>query len=156
MMARIPMTTTNISRTGIFRFPAGDGGAIVFPPAILRRTSKFLANLSGSSSKHLATTISASPSRLTSGPRARAQRDRHRLNRPFLTGAVQGVQIAHHGLHPLAQDVSVDLGGRNIGVAQKLLDGTQIGAVVQQMARKGMPQHMRADPRRRDPRCGGA
>ncbi len=35
-------------------------------------------------------------------------------------------------------DVGVDLGGRNAGMAQHLLDSSQVGAGVQQMARKRM------------------
>lgn len=44
------------------------------------------------------------------------------------------------------QHVGVDLGRGNVGVAQQLLDGAQIGAPIEQMARKGMAEHVRADP----------
>ena len=54
------------------------------------------------------------------------------------------MQVAHQTLQPLLEHVSVDLRGGNIGVAEERLHDTQVGAVVQQMARESMPQHVRA------------
>ena len=55
------------------------------------------------------------------------------------------MQIAHHGLHALVEDMSVDLGGRHIRMAEQFLHDTQVRAVLQQMACKGMAQHMWTD-----------
>ena len=46
--------------------------------------------------------------------------------------------------------MGVDLGGRNIGVAEHRLDRAQIGAAVEQVAGEGMAQHVRRDPGRVD------
>ena len=54
---------------------------------------------------------------------------------------------------PFLDDMGVDLRGRDIGVAQELLDGAQIRAPLQQMTGKGMTQNMRRDARRLDT-CG--
>ena len=43
---------------------------------------------------------------------------------------------------PGAGDVSVDLRGGNVGVAEHRLDGTKIGAAFEQMGREGMAQVM--------------
>ena len=42
--------------------------------------------------------------------------------------------------------MGIDLRGGDVGVAQHLLDAAQIGAMVEQMAGKGMAQHMRRQP----------
>ena len=65
-----------------------------------------------------------------------------------MAGAVlvrQGMQVPDHGLEPFLEDMGVDLRGRDIGMAEQCLHDAQIGAVLQQMARKGVPQNMRAD-----------
>ena len=49
-------------------------------------------------------------------------------------------------LEPVRLHVGVDLGRRDIGVPEHLLDRSQIGAAGEEMAGKGMPQHMRRDP----------
>ena len=46
-------------------------------------------------------------------------------------------------LEPCPLDMGIDLGGRNVGVAEHRLDGPQICAMIQQMGREGMPQHVR-------------
>ena len=66
------------------------------------------------------------------------------------------MEIAHHRLHPLAQHMSIDLRRRDIRMAEQLLQHPQIGSVLQEMAREGVAQHMRANPRGGDPRRGGA
>jgi len=48
-------------------------------------------------------------------------------------------------LEPLPGHVSINLGGRKITMAQQKLHDTQIGAVVEQVRRKGMPQPVRRD-----------
>ena len=55
-----------------------------------------------------------------------------------------------HLPQPVRRHVGVDLGGPNVGVTQQGLHHAQVRAALQQMGRKGMPQHMRADPRRVD------
>ena len=47
-------------------------------------------------------------------------------------------------------DMGVDLGGRDIGVAEQHLNGAKIRAALQQMGREGVAKDMRADPLRRD------
>ena len=49
----------------------------------------------------------------------------------------------------LVEHMGIDLGGGDVGVAQHLLHGAQVGAMVQQMGGEGVAQHVRADPRRR-------
>jgi hypothetical protein len=49
-------------------------------------------------------------------------------------------------------DVSIDLRGCNRGVTKHGLDGAKIGPALEQMRRKGMPQHVRRN-RLRDPRA---
>ena len=44
---------------------------------------------------------------------------------------------------PLLQHMRIDLRRRNVGVAEQLLHGAQVGAVLQQMAGEGMAQHVR-------------
>lgn len=42
-------------------------------------------------------------------------------------------------------DVSVDLGGGNVGVTEERLDGTQVGAVHKEVGGKAVTQSMRSD-----------
>ena len=56
----------------------------------------------------------------------------------------QRMQVAHQALEALLQHVGVDLRGRDVGVPEQRLHHPQVGAVVQQMARKGVAQHVRA------------
>src|SRR5438876_3902133 len=51
----------------------------------------------------------------------------------------------HDALPILLIDVRVNLGGRNIGMAEHLLNNPQIGPVSEQMRGKTMPQQMRID-----------
>src|SRR5690606_1446989 len=46
-------------------------------------------------------------------------------------------------LQPCTGDVGIDLGGREVAVAQQHLHGAQIGAVVEQMRGERMAQRMR-------------
>src|SRR5262245_34592717 len=48
---------------------------------------------------------------------------------------------------PLLDDVGVDLRGRDVGVAEELLHGAEIGAALQQMAGKGVAEDVRRDAR---------
>ena len=50
-----------------------------------------------------------------------------------------------HSFKPLLIDMRIDLRGRNIGVAQHLLDNAQIGAVAEQMRRETVPEKMRVN-----------
>ena len=53
---------------------------------------------------------------------------------------------------PLLDDMGVDLRRRDVGMAEQLLHGAQIGAALEQMAGEGVTEHMRRDARRLDPR----
>src|SRR3546814_2869656 len=57
--------------------------------------------------------------------------------------AGERMALLHQRLQTLAQHVGVDLRGRDVGVAQHLLQRAQVGAVVQQMAGEGVAQHVR-------------
>ena len=59
------------------------------------------------------------------------------------------MQIADHRLGALVEDVSIDLRGRNVGVAEQILDDAQIRAVLQEMAGEGVAQDVRASRGRR-------
>jgi hypothetical protein len=52
--------------------------------------------------------------------------------------AGQGVVFVDEALQALLQDVGVDFGGRDIGMAEELLDGAQVGAPVEQVAGEGV------------------
>ena len=43
---------------------------------------------------------------------------------------------------PLLVDVGVDLGGRDVGVAEHRLDRAEVGAVLEQVGGEAVPQHM--------------
>src|SRR5581483_6277085 len=57
----------------------------------------------------------------------------------------QGMVVEDELLEPLLEHVRVDLGRRDIGMAQQLLHGAQVRAAVEQVARECMPQDMRRD-----------
>ena len=44
---------------------------------------------------------------------------------------------------PLFEHMGIDLRCRDIGVAKQLLNGSEVGAVLQQMAGKSMAKHVR-------------
>ena len=48
-------------------------------------------------------------------------------------------------LQPLARDVRVDLRGRDVGMAEQQLHDAQIGAVVEEVRRERVAQHVRRD-----------
>src|SRR5437588_11090332 len=60
----------------------------------------------------------------------------------------QWMQVAYQALQSLLQYVGVNLRGRNIGMPEQGLHRAQVGAVLQQVTRKGVTQHVRADPLR--------
>ena len=62
--------------------------------------------------------------------------------------AGQRMMLEHELLQPLLQHMRVDLRRRDVGVAQQLLHRAQVGAAIEQMAGKGMPQHVGRDPLR--------
>ena len=66
----------------------------------------------------------------------------------------QGVVLLDKPPQPLLDDMGIDLGGRDVGVAEELLHRTQIRAVLQEMAGEGMTEHVRRDARRLD--AGGS
>ena len=55
------------------------------------------------------------------------------------------MKLAMHGFQSLLIDVGVDLGRRNVGVAEHFLNDAKIGAVPQQMCREAVPQKMRVN-----------
>src|SRR5215469_9158554 len=54
-----------------------------------------------------------------------------------------GMMLLIHGLQPIEGQVRVDLGGRNVGVAEDCLHRAKVGPIFDHMARTGMPQHVR-------------
>ena len=50
-----------------------------------------------------------------------------------------------HLTQPLAGHVSIDFGGLNTCVPQEFLDHTKIGAVLQKVRGKAVPQHVRGN-----------
>ena len=48
-----------------------------------------------------------------------------------------------HRFQTLLIDVRVNLGRRNVGVAEHLLNDPQVGAVAQQVRREAVPEQMR-------------
>ena len=53
------------------------------------------------------------------------------------------MKLPVHSLQALLIDMGVNLGRRNIGVAEHFLDDPQIRTVSEQMCREAMPQKMR-------------
>src|SRR4051794_10848674 len=56
----------------------------------------------------------------------------------------QRMQVAHEALEALVEHMGVDLCRGDVGMAQQRLYDPKIGAVVQQMAGKGVAEHVRA------------
>src|ERR1700742_1957987 len=54
----------------------------------------------------------------------------------------QRMQIPHHRLGAFVEYVRIDLGRRNIGMAEQVLYDTKIGAVLQEMAGEGMAERV--------------
>jgi hypothetical protein len=59
----------------------------------------------------------------------------------------QRMQIPHHRLGAFVEYVRIDLGRRNIGMAEQVLYDAKIGAVLQEMAGEGMAERVGADLR---------
>ena len=55
------------------------------------------------------------------------------------------MQVAHQAFQPFFEHVGIDLRGRYVGMAEQGLHDAQVRAVVQEVAGKGMTQHVRAD-----------
>ena len=58
-------------------------------------------------------------------------------------------------LQPLARDVRVDRGRRDVGMPEQQLHDAQVRAVVEEVRGEGVAQDVRRDRRRRDA-CDGA
>jgi hypothetical protein len=71
------------------------------------------------------------------------------LYHPLLSTTIlvdfQCIQGAFDTLPRLAQHMCVNHGGGNVRMAQKALDGTNIGAGLQQVGGKGVPKRVRGD-----------
>ena len=65
----------------------------------------------------------------------------------------QGVMLLDKTPQALLDDMGVDLGGRDVGMAEQLLHRAEIGASLEQMAGEGVAEHVRRDPRRLDARA---
>ena len=59
--------------------------------------------------------------------------------------AGERMALQHQGLEALVEDVGVDLGGGDVGVAEKRLDRAQVGAVREQVRGEGVAQRVRRD-----------
>src|SRR3954463_8379916 len=72
---------------------------------------------------------------------------RHHRPKPAVPSLrpAERVQVADHALQALVEDVGVDLRRRDVGVAEELLHDAQVGAVLEEVAREGVPEHVRAD-----------
>ena len=47
---------------------------------------------------------------------------------------------------PVLGDMSIDLSGGNVGMAQHLLDAAEVRAMVDQVRGEGVPEHMGREP----------
>ena len=54
----------------------------------------------------------------------------------------QRVVVQHQPFQPIIEDMGVDLGRGDVGMAQQHLDRAQVGAIVKQMRGKGMAQRV--------------
>src|SRR5436309_2887424 len=61
------------------------------------------------------------------------------------TGSGARVRALVTAPQPLDRDVRVDLGRRQAGVAQHLLDAAQVGTALEQVRRRAVPQAVRPD-----------
>jgi hypothetical protein len=60
----------------------------------------------------------------------------------FDSAARQGVVFLDHFAEAVGGDMRINLGGGDIGVAQHRLHAAQIGAVLDKVCRKSMPQNV--------------
>ena len=63
------------------------------------------------------------------------------------------MQVAHQALEAFLDHMRINLGRRNIGVTEQRLHDAQIRAVMQQVRRECVTQHMRTDEARRETGC---
>ena len=59
------------------------------------------------------------------------------------------MKLAVHRLEPLLVDVGVNLRGRDVGVAEHLLDDPQVRAIAEQVGGEAVPEQVRIDIRSR-------
>ena len=62
--------------------------------------------------------------------------------RPHLICSCPRVELIVNGAHALLEHVCVDLRGREIGVAQHHLDGSEVCTALEEMRRKRVAKHM--------------
>src|SRR2546423_1090248 len=86
-------------------------------------------------------------SRMTSAIAAMTRTARRRMKRNTARASRPRMKTVVHRPHPLLKDVRVNLRRREIRVAQHHLDGTQIGATLEEMGGERMTQHVRAERR---------
>ena len=65
------------------------------------------------------------------------------------------VQRAHYAQWAAVEDVGVDHGRLQVAVAEQGLDGSDVGAVLEQMRRKGVPKRVGGDALRQSGPGGG-
>src|SRR5881227_3024361 len=64
----------------------------------------------------------------------------------WLLSLRQGMRRLDQPAQPLALHMRINLRRRDIGMSEHLLHASEIGAVIEQMAGKGMAQHMGRQP----------
>ncbi len=69
-----------------------------------------------------------------------ARRKRTRADR--LRGLEEPVRGTANGSRPTVQDVGVNHGGADVGMAQEFLDGSNIVAILQQMSGEGVSERV--------------
>ena len=67
----------------------------------------------------------------------------------------QRMLILYYGLQATGEDMGIDLGCGQRGMAEQGLHYPQVCTIIEQMAGKGMAQHMRTYGTGRDPRFYG-
>ncbi len=72
-----------------------------------------------------------------------ARRKRTRADR--LRGLEEPVRGTANGSRPTVQDVGVNHGGADVGMAQEFLDGADVVSVFQEVSRKGVAQCVSAE-----------
>ena len=64
------------------------------------------------------------------------------LSRYSIIALGQRVVLVDEALQALVEDVGIDLGRRDVGMTEQLLHRAQVGAAIEQVAGKGMAQHV--------------
>src|SRR5215216_4495054 len=65
------------------------------------------------------------------------------------------MSLEEHFPPPSIRNVRVELGGREIGMSEHLLNASEVGSSLQQVGGEGVPEEMRVDPLRLEARLRG-